>query len=74
LQQSSRHCGSRVYQATLNREKLSYRPKTRAIFFMMRKLIKGYDQGNLDRVYNWQEQGWFDGNSPFKGREVYEEH
>ncbi len=55
---------AKFHQATLNREKLSYRPKTRAIFLMMRKLIRSYDQGNLDRAY-WQEQGWFDGNSPF---------
>ncbi len=63
----------KFYKATLNRKKLRYRPKTRVIFLMMKKLIKGYDQANLDRTY-WQEQGWFDNKSPFKGRKTDEDN
>ena len=62
---------AKFYQATLNRKKLSYRLKTRGIFIMMKKLIKSYDQTNLDRNY-WQEQGWFDEISPFRKKEVNE--
>lgn len=56
---------ARFYKATLNRQKLRYRLKTRAIFFVMKRLVKIYESPNLDRTY-WEKQGWFAGNSPFK--------
>ncbi len=55
---------AKFYKATLNREKLWYRPKTRLIFLAMRRLIKTYENANLDKAY-WEEQGWFSGDSPF---------
>lgn len=55
---------AKFYKATLNRKKLRYRLKTRAIFFVMKRLVKIYESPNLDRTY-WDKQGWFDGDSPF---------
>ncbi|MBF8436252.1 NAD(P)H-dependent oxidoreductase [Halanaerobiaceae bacterium Z-7014] len=63
---------AKFYKATINRENLRFRPKTRGIFLMMKNLIKTYDDDNLDKNY-WLKQGWLNGNSPYKKEVISEE-
>ncbi len=55
---------AKFYRATLNCQQLRYRLKTRVIFLVMKRLIKKYENADLDKAY-WEEQGWFSGDSPF---------
>ncbi|MCQ4925106.1 NAD(P)H-dependent oxidoreductase [Tissierella carlieri] len=53
----------KYYQSLVNRKKLKSRLSTRLTFTVMRKMISGYQDGNVDKEY-WKSMGWFDNVRP----------
>ena len=51
------------YKEVASRKKKRPYVQTRAMFLMMRKMIKGQSEDSRDKQY-WQQQGWFEEN-PF---------
>ncbi|CAK7086259.1 NAD(P)H-dependent oxidoreductase [Tissierella sp.] len=53
----------KYYQSLVTRKKLKSRLSTRLTFIVMRKMISGYQDGNIDKEY-WKSMGWFDNIKP----------
>ncbi|MDU5080109.1 hypothetical protein CIW83_05085 [Tissierella sp. P1] len=53
----------KYYQSLVDRKKLKSRLSTRLTFIVMRKMISGYQDGNIDKEY-WKSMGWFDNIKP----------
>jgi len=62
-QQLSRKADN-FYCASQSRRQLRNRLYTRLFYLMMRKMIRGYQEENLDKQY-WQGKGWLEKKSPF---------
>lgn len=54
----------KFYKSVKNRDKLSEPIFTRIVFYMMRGMIKSYEDGNRDKEY-WKQKGWLNGKKPY---------
>lgn len=54
----------KYYKAMINREKLRRRLFIRVFFIMMKGIISGYEDGNVDKEY-WRSKGWLNNVKPF---------
>lgn len=53
----------KYYKSLVNRKKLKTRLFTKAIFVAMKKMISGYEDGNIDKEY-WRSMGWLNNVKP----------
>lgn len=56
--------GIKLYKTIKNRRNVHNRLFTRILFFMMKGMIKSYEDGNYDKEY-WRSKGWLNEKKPF---------
>lgn len=54
----------KFYKSAQNRQKLTSRLYTKVFFAMLKKMVSGYENENIDKKY-WESKGWLDKVKPF---------
>lgn len=54
---------NKFYKSIVNRKNLRSRLYTKGFFLMIKGLVSGYEDGNVDKEY-WRSKGWLDKSSP----------
>ena len=54
----------RFFNTVQKKDKIFYRISTKVLFYLMRKMISGFEDGNYDKEY-WKQKGWLDKSRPF---------
>ncbi len=57
IEKRLRRKAKKYYRAIINREKLRDKLTTKMFFIMMKPIISGYEDGNIDKEY-WRSKGW----------------